>query len=678
MKTITLQQLRLESFKGIHRFEAALDGQDARICGENGTGKTSLYDGWLWPLFGKDSTGRKDFEVRPLDLNNHPLKGLVVASELMIALSGGETHTLRKEQHEKNVKDQFKGYETLCWVDDVPKKVGEYQEFIDSLIPEETFKMLTDPSYFNAEIHHTERRRMLLILAGAVASPQGFENLLAVLKGRSVKDYEKVLRDEKARYVKERDEIGPRIDEIHRGLNGYMAVDTSALNERRQAIQGTIAELDEQRTRLLSDEKARQRRLDRINHLTVERLHRQSQMRSEGNQTQGLLDEKARIAQTLAEKEEAVNALQRQVRSVEASIESAQADLARIQTNLDGTRKDLDAANKDTSNKTMCYACGQKLPKAKLDENEAKRQATIGRLTHKADQLKETVDALSTEIEQLQQQKQSLSDKSAQAYQDFRTVCDAASERNAEIDALIKNRPEPDYSQDAEYNRLSGEITTLQAQVGESVAVQLESLEQRKNIANEELAKVNAALAAADRARQDTARIAELEAKEKDLSQKIATIDRNLADCADYRAAESRLIEGAVNGLFTHVQFKLFNYNLNGSIEDTCEALLNGVPYADMSTGQQILAGVDVINVLSEHFGISVPLWVDHAESLTLPLEAKGQVIELYATLVWKCHNCGRQYAGEKHPSQCEECAGEVFGLSKGLTIEIAERTVAA
>lgn len=648
MNTITLHNLRLESFKGVHRFEAAFDGQDARVCAENGIGKTTLYDAWLWLTEGKDSTGRKDFEVRPLDLSNHALKGLVVMVEATIAVgAGSETHTLRKEQHEKVVKDQFKGYETSCWIDEVPKKVGEYQEFIDSLIPEDTFKMLADLSYFNVKLHHTERRKMLLALAGKVAEPQGWENLLIVLKGRSVKDYEKVLKDQKDRHTKDRDEINPRIDEINRGLPGIVLAEPN-LGSKRTAITVTIIELDEQRKTLLSSEKARQERLDRINHLTVERLHRQSQLRSDGNQTQSLLDEKARIARNLAEKEEAVNSLHRQVRSIEATTESAQRSLNQAQQALEQARRELEVFEK-AAVVSNCFACGQKLPKGKLEENQAKRQASIDQLTKKADTLKESVNAHTAEIEQLQQQKQTLSDKAAKFYKTFRMLCDSANVRNAEIDIEILNRPEPDYGQDVEYNRLSDEITKLHAQVGESVAVQLEALEQRKNVANEELAKVNAALAQADRTRQDKERIAELEAKEKDLAQKIADIDRQLADCADYRAAESRLIEGAVNGLFTHVQFKLFNYNLNGSIEDTCESVLNGVPYADLSTGQQILAGVDVINALSEHFGISVPLWIDHSESLTLPLEAKSQVIELYAQK----------------------------GVSE-LTIKIAERNVAA
>jgi hypothetical protein len=68
-----------------------------------------------------------------------------------------------------------------------------------------------------------------------------------------------------------------------------------------------------------------------------------------------------------------------------------------------------------------------------------------------------------------------------------------------------------------------------------------------------------------------------------------------------------------------------------------------------MSTGEKIICGVDVVNVLSAYYNVSVFLFVDNAESLTLPLEAKSQTIELYA----------------------EEGVDE-------LQVEVAERTAAA
>ena len=40
------------------------------MVGVNGVGKTTIFDAFTWLLFGKDSTDRKDFEIKTLDKNN--------------------------------------------------------------------------------------------------------------------------------------------------------------------------------------------------------------------------------------------------------------------------------------------------------------------------------------------------------------------------------------------------------------------------------------------------------------------------------------------------------------------------------------------------------------------------------------------------------------------------------
>ncbi|MDO8302887.1 MAG: hypothetical protein Q7T18_06585, partial [Sedimentisphaerales bacterium] len=87
----------------------------------------------------------------------------------------------------------------------------------------------------------------------------------------------------------------------------------------------------------------------------------------------------------------------------------------------------------------------------------------------------------------------------------------------------------------------------------------------------------------------------------------------------------------AVNGKFKYVSFKLFNRLLNGNIEPTCVAMLDGVPYQDMSYGQKIRVGIDILSVLSNHYGLHVPLVIDNSESLTYPVEFDGQTIQLRA-----------------------------------------------
>jgi len=215
MSRLTLNKLRITCFKGIDCFELDLDGGNAVITAENGIGKTTIYDAFLWMLFSKDSTGRKDFEVRPLDRRNRPIKGVVLAVEAEIDIDGVKQH-FRKEHHEKVVKGQLRGYDTLCWINEVPRKVGEYAEIIAEIISADTFKLLTDLHFFNSKMHWTDRRKVLLAVAGEIGTLEGFDELLAALNGRTIDEYKKVLSEQKKRHTKEREEINPRIDEILR------------------------------------------------------------------------------------------------------------------------------------------------------------------------------------------------------------------------------------------------------------------------------------------------------------------------------------------------------------------------------------------------------------------------------------------------------------------------------
>ena len=47
--------LTLRNFKGTRDFELNTDGNDVNIFGDNGTGKTTLADAFMWLLFDKDS-----------------------------------------------------------------------------------------------------------------------------------------------------------------------------------------------------------------------------------------------------------------------------------------------------------------------------------------------------------------------------------------------------------------------------------------------------------------------------------------------------------------------------------------------------------------------------------------------------------------------------------------------
>ena len=249
---ITLKKLVIENFKGIRAFTFEPGGEDVTVCAENGVGKTTVYDAFLWLLFDKNAQGKAKFANRPLDGNNESIKGLDVKVVATLAIDG-ESHCFQRIEKEHAVKKQIRGFTSSYEIDEVPKSQTKYQSYIAEVIDEDIFKMLTDLQAFN-NLHWTDRRTILLDIAGpAIGTPSGFTELTSKLKGRSMADYKKVLADQKKAHEKERDEINPRLDEIHKRLEaiGDAAGDLKAAGDTRVQAIKEKAELTEQKKKLL-------------------------------------------------------------------------------------------------------------------------------------------------------------------------------------------------------------------------------------------------------------------------------------------------------------------------------------------------------------------------------------------------------------------------------------------
>ena len=92
------------------------------------------------------------------------------------------------------------------------------------------------------------------------------------------------------------------------------------------------------------------------------------------------------------------------------------------------------------------------------------------------------------------------------------------------------------------------------------------------------------------------------------------------------------MTENKVNSLFKTVKFKMFNGLINGGSEETCETLIAGVPYQDANNAAKINSGIDIINVLSEHYQVHAPIFIDNSEAVNEILNSKSQMIKLYVT----------------------------------------------
>ena len=97
----------------------------------------------------------------------------------------------------------------------------------------------------------------------------------------------------------------------------------------------------------------------------------------------------------------------------------------------------------------------------------------------------------------------------------------------------------------------------------------------------------------------------------------------------EYTRYKTRVVEEGVNAMFRIAKFRLFREQANGGIEERCDVTVDGVPYGSLNNGMKINVGIDIINALSRHNGVTVPLFVDNAESVTNLERADAQVIRL-------------------------------------------------
>ena len=131
MKTIKLISLDIKNFQGIKNLHIDFDGCDAKIRGDNGTGKTTVKSAFNWLLFGKNAEGKTDFGIKPTDADGNVIHRLETSVEAVFEVDGIRKQfmkTLNESWVRKRgaATETFSGNENTFFVNTVPKKKTEY------------------------------------------------------------------------------------------------------------------------------------------------------------------------------------------------------------------------------------------------------------------------------------------------------------------------------------------------------------------------------------------------------------------------------------------------------------------------------------------------------------------------------------------------------------------------
>ena len=148
---------------------------------------------------------------------------------------------------------------------------------------------------------------------------------------------------------------------------------------------------------------------------------------------------------------------------------------------------------------------------------------------------------------------------------------------------------------------------------------QIEQIDLDINVRTEKLAKIKQLSVFKNR-------IEDLKAEQKQLGEEFNNLEFKLNLAQIFTKNKVNMLTDKINSKFKITKFKLFNQQVNGLIDDTCEAMTQqGSTYGkSMSNGEKIIIGLDICNTLAQHYKLDVPIWIDNAESVSELLKANN------------------------------------------------------
>lgn len=643
MKTIQLTNLKISNFKGVKSFDRNFSSRTV-ISGANATGKTTLFDAFTWLLFGKNSEDKKDFGIKPLTSDNKPVhrvdievQATMVVSENNVPAAGDDV-TLRRVMREKwvtrrgSAEEEFTGHETLYFWNDVPLSQAEYEMKVSSILGDtvQLFKLITNPFYFNS-MKWQDRRGILVSMAGEIPTPERFAKLLKDIGNKTLDEYRKELAAKKKKLKIEVETIPARIDEVKRlkPVNQDWAAIEKELAETEASMRDTIEELtnsgksyDLQNAQVLAYKKEVNAMKSKISEFEYEAStvfnrslnNKRANIDRVNGEIQMLRDFIKRDQQTVQENEE-------RIKNNERSMAELREEFYKVSENTFTFVID--------ENNMVCPTCHQHLPQSEIDNIEESAKLTWQK------QQSIQLDAIRAAGLKLKEENEIL----------HKMNLSRVTSSTDNINALLEEKETWEKAEiissgkvlegNKEYHDAKAQLAELEANPVQEAKYDRNTtdLKLRQSGYMDRINNLKATLSTREQIKASQDRESELLRQEKEYAQQLADMDKIEFQIQDYVKAQVDAVEAKVNEMFSGIRFKMFSDQINGGISETCETLVDGVPWQDANNAAKINSGLMIIDTLTRHFGVSAPIWVDNAESVNHVFHSEAsQLILLYVT----------------------------------------------
>ena len=629
-----LLSIEAENFKGVKHGVLTFDGKNARITGENGSGKSTYADGHTFLWMNTDYAGNANPDVRPdSDCDDGMITRVVETCE-----HEGKTFTFEKIQKVKTSKPDAEG----------KVKVTKVNSYSINSVPKsqrDAFSWLADNAGLDEKLY------------AVLSSPDELLRLASDKKGRTaVRDILFGMADKLT--DAEVASKSPELKDIYELLQKYTVEEITAMQNATkrkirenygrngEILDSRIGGLIDAKTEV--DEKAvraeRQKNSDAREVLEARKIEIKDEINKLSDKKaacqKSLADgRKACAEKVLAEREKLLgkkdtlyntgSQIMAEMNKLTVRLNGYKSEMSTWMTEAKRCKAELDAVKERKFTGGTCPTCGQKLPAKRLEALKAKFEKSVAddteTYTKSGIAAQEKYKSAKAEAEKAQKEFDALKKK----YDKNSAERDAIGTEIADITARIKTA-----ENEFDSTELDSEIAGIDSQIA-GLEEEYKNCQSQISELTAQTAEINRQFALIENNLSIDGKVEQLKKDRIAYEQAKADCEKILDQLATLEMIKNQMAQDSINAHFGIVKWKLFDRQANGELRtDLCEPMVDGHDIAGMNTGRLVLAKLDICNALQSFYGREYPVWLDNAECLTSNTVER---IQMDAQLIMLC-----------------------------------------
>lgn len=589
-----------------------------KIMAENGKGKSSIFNAYMWCLFNCDVDLRDNPVVRR-EVDGVSVDDVDTSVKLILDVDGTAI-SMKKVQRRTYSKDgsSYKD-DNSYFVNDVPKTLKDFNEYLE--IDMDAFKMCSNINAFIGKKPADMRDYLFSLVSDVSDSDIASQNaelnaLVPLLEKYSAEELSAMNKATKTRITKELPIIDGQIKEKERDIQIKLDMDVSDLELQRNSLKEQIEECVAKQTdndKLMSE-------YDNANAEILDLKHKLNDLQTQANEE----NVKARrdIESKISDKQFLVMQTEKTISETERCIELSKQTIESITEYLNAERNKWTEENNRQfdENSLICPYCGNEYSEDKKEQLRAEFKK------HKADTLKAITDNGNLYADRLSKEKKTLADLEAELPEHkeslgmLNTAIEVLTEQLSELPQEI------DVTATEEYKEIMSQLYEKEKSIQSATSyAQIKSeLKAQENNLRNQLSECERKISASN-TEYDEKRLAELRENKLDFEQS-KTDAEHIIDLLDELDKEkNNALSDAINSHFGLVRWKLFDLAKNGNYKSICVPMVDGksILTTMSNKGNRILGRVDICDSIQKISGISCPVWLDDSESLDSDNQSK-------------------------------------------------------